>query len=184
MTSPDRAALVFVGPMGAGKSSIGRKVARELGVAFTDTDTMIVREHGPIPALFAAQGEEHFRSLERSAVVAALAAGGVIALGGGAVLDPHTRADLAHHRVVLLTVAPEIVKARIGGANRPLLSGGDAVARWEQIYAERRSLYDEVADITFDSSVGHVSAVAAAIARWARENDVTTDSRPTPEASA
>lgn len=169
MTSPDATALVFVGPMGAGKSSIGRKVARELGLSFADTDTMIVRQHGPIPALFVSHGEEHFRAIEREAVVTALRAGGVVALGGGAVLHPQTRADLADHRVVLLTVAPEIVKARIGGANRPLLNGGgDAVARWAQIYDQRRPLYEEVADVSFDSSVGHVSAVAAAIARWAR----------------
>jgi shikimate kinase len=171
MTSPEASSLVFVGPMGAGKSSIGRKVARELGVDFIDTDTMIVRQHGPIPALFDAHGEERFRALERAEVVAALASGGVVALGGGAVLDPETRADLARHRVVLLTVSPEIVRARIGGSQRPLLNGGDAVARWEQIYAQRRRLYEEVADVTFDSSVGHISAVATAIAKWSREFD-------------
>lgn len=169
--------------MGAGKSSIGRKVARELALAFTDTDTMIIREHGPIAALFEAHGETHFRALERVAVTTALETGGVVALGGGAVLDPETRADLAQHRVVLLTVTPEIVKARIGGGSRPLLTGGDAVTRWETIYAQRRALYEEVADVTFDSSVGHVSAVAAAIARWARENGASTDPRTIPETS-
>lgn len=170
MTSPD-AALVFIGPMGAGKSSIGRKVARELDLPFSDTDATIAREHGAIPALFASHGEAHFRALERAAVVAALESRGVVALGGGAVMDAGTRADLAGHRVVLLTVAPEIVRSRIGGAGRPLLNGtGDPVANWERIYAERRALYEELADVTFDSSVGHVSAVAAAIARWARDD--------------
>ena len=182
---PEKAALVFVGPMGAGKSSIGKKVARELGLPFTDTDTMIVREHGQIPALFAAHGEAHFRSLERAAVVTALASGGVVALGGGAVLDPDTRTDLGGHRVVLLTVAPNAVTARISGGNRPLLNDGDAVARWTQIYAERRPLYESVADATFDSSLGHISAVAAGIARWARLNGFpTTGSAPSPGGTA
>jgi shikimate kinase len=183
MTSPEPTALVIVGPMGAGKTSIGKKVARELGATFTDTDAAIVREHGPIPALFETHGEPYFRALERAAVTAALRNGGVVALGGGAVTDAATRADLSRHRVVLLTVSPEIVRSRIGGANRPLLNGGDAVAQWERILAERRALYDEVADATFDSSAGHISAVAAAIARWARGAQAPAHSRPVSEGS-
>ncbi len=174
MTSPDSRALVLVGPMGAGKSSIGRKVARRLELPFTDTDAVIAREHGSIPALFASRGESQFRAIERDAVVAALASGGVVALGGGAVLYAATRADLAHHRVVLLTVAPEVVRARIGGSNRPLLNDGDPLVRWQRIYDDRRTLYEEVADVTFDSSVGHISAIATAIAEWAREDGFAT----------
>jgi len=183
MTSPEPATLVVVGPMGAGKTSIGKKVARELGMTFTDTDAMIVRDHGAIPSLFEKRGEPFFRGVERSAVVDALAIGGVIALGGGAILDAATRADLAHHRVVLLTVSPEIVRSRIGGANRPLLNGGDAVARWERIFAERRALYEEVADATFDSSSGHISAVASAIARWVRGDGAAAQPRSLSEGS-
>lgn len=178
MTSPDDSdrdvpaarALVFIGPMGAGKSSIGKKVARDLELPFTDTDAMIVREHGAIPELFTAFGEAHFRALERDAVVAALGYGGVVALGGGAVMDAATRSELVQHRVVLLTVSPDTVRARIGGANRPLLNGGDAVVQWERIYEERRPIYEQVADATFDSSSGHISAVAASIAAWARND--------------
>ncbi|KAA9110554.1 shikimate kinase [Microbacterium rhizomatis] len=178
MTSPDRAALVFVGPMGAGKSSIAKKVARELDREFTDTDTVVVRAHGPIPALFESHGEAFFRAVEREAVVAALATGGVVALGGGAVLDAATRADLAAHHVVLLTVSPDIVRARIGGQNRPLLNDGDPIAQWRRIYAERHPLYEEVADVTFDSSTGHISAIAAAIAEWARAQDTVPHAAP------
>ncbi|MFT4230981.1 MAG: shikimate kinase, partial [Microbacterium sp.] len=90
MTSAEPApgpAIVLVGPMGAGKTSVGRRVAKRLGLPFTDTDKTVAAEHGPISAIFERHGEEHFRRLERDAVRRALAGGGVVALGGGAVLD-------------------------------------------------------------------------------------------------
>lgn len=162
--------VVLVGPMGAGKTSIGRRVARDLGRTFTDTDKVIVREHGPIPAIFENHGEAHFRALERAAVADALAGGGIVALGGGAILDAATRADLADHRVVLLTVAPHIVASRIGGGeDRPLLQGEDAVVRWNRIWAERRPLYEDVADVAFDTSSGPLAAVVAQIVAWVRQ---------------
>src|SRR5690606_4827937 len=79
----DPRAVVFIGPMGSGKSSIGRRVSKRLGVSFTDTDSLIVAEHGPIADLFSARGEEVFRGIEREAVAEALTRGGVVALGGG-----------------------------------------------------------------------------------------------------
>ncbi len=158
--------LVLVGPMGAGKTSIGRKVARALGVPFADTDAAIVRAHGPIAELFRTEGEPRFRELEREAVAAALAEPGVVSLGGGAVLDPDTRADLAAHPVVLLTVSPEVVAGRIGGGSRPLLADEDPVTRWVRILEERRPLYDAVADVEFDTSRGPLSEVVAAIVAW------------------
>lgn len=166
MTSPG-SAIVLIGPMGAGKTSVGRRVARALGTTFTDTDKVVVRDHGPIPELFARHGEARFRELERAAVVEALAGGGVVALGGGAVLDADTRGDLAAHRVVLLTVSPHVVAARLQGGGRPLLTDGDPLERWRRIYAERRSLYDEVADLTIDTSSGPLSAVVDRIVAWA-----------------
>src|SRR5690606_15424444 len=91
MTSEaDPLTLVLVGPMAAGKTSVGRRVARRLGVAFVDTDKRIVATHGPIPAIFAEHGEAHFRDLERAAVAEALSEGGVISLGGGAVTQADT----------------------------------------------------------------------------------------------
>lgn len=168
MTSPDTRATVLIGPMGAGKTSVGRRVARELGVAFTDTDKLIAGHHGPIPEIFAQHGEAGFRAFERAAVADALDRGGVVALGGGAVLDADTQADLAGHRVVLLTVSPHIVASRIRGGDRPLLTGEDTVARWERIYAERRGVYEHLADVTFDTSTGPLAAVVARIVEWAR----------------
>ncbi len=162
-------AIVLIGPMGAGKTSVGRRVARTLGVDFADTDKIVVRGHGPIPDIFSRHGEAHFRALERAAVGEALAAGGVVALGGGAVLDADTRADLAAHRVALLTVSPQIIASRIGGAGRPLLQGEDPVTRWTRIYEARRPIYDDVADAVFDTSSGPLADVVTRIVEWVRE---------------
>jgi shikimate kinase len=180
MSGRSAQAIVLVGPMGAGKSSIGRRVARELGIPFTDTDTLVVRDHGAIAELFATQGEARFREFERAAVKEALARGGVVALGGGAVLDADTRRDLEDHRVVLLTVSPGIVRGRIQGAARPLLiDDEDPVARWETIYESRRPLYAEVADVTFDTSTGPLALVVADIIGWAQgtTNPTTAEER-------
>ncbi|MET0781391.1 MAG: shikimate kinase [Microbacterium sp.] len=174
MTSPG-SAIVLIGPMGAGKTSVGRRVARSLGLAFTDTDKLIVRDHGPIPELFVQFGEARFRQIERSAVVEALSSGGVVALGGGAILDAATRADLASHRVVLLTVSPHTVAARIRGTDRPLLADGDPVARWQRIFAERRGLYEEVADLTLDTSSGPLSGIVAEIVTWAQKTQAAQE---------
>lgn len=161
-------ALVLVGPMGAGKTSIGRRVARALGLVFRDTDAMIVDEHGPIPEMFATHGEDYFRAAERQAVRTALAAGGVVSLGGGAIVDPGTRADLAAHRVVFLTVQPRVVAGRLGGRSRPLLEGDDPLQQWRRILRERAPWYEEVADLTIDTSTGPLSRVADAVTDWWR----------------
>ncbi|MET0735777.1 MAG: shikimate kinase [Microbacterium sp.] len=163
--------VVLIGPMGAGKTSVGRRVARALHRGFFDTDIAVVREHGPIERLFAEHGEAHFRALERDAVRAGLARGGIVSLGGGAVLDAGTRDDLATRRVVLLTVEPHVVASRVRESKRPLLQDGDALARWSAIYEERRPLYEELADITFDTSSGPLQLVVDAIVAWVRETD-------------
>ncbi len=167
-----RPAIVLIGPMGAGKTSVGRRVARALGTSFSDTDKIVVRDHGPIRDLFLAHGEAHFRDLERDAVVEALGRGGVVALGGGAVLDPLTRDRLAAHHVVLLTVAPNVVASRIHGEDRPLLGGEDPAERWRRIYEERRPIYEATADIAFDTSSGPLSRVVDDIVAWARRAEV------------
>ncbi len=87
--------VVLIGPPGAGKTTVGRRVAKALGLPFTDTDRAIVQAHGSIADIFREHGEPRFRQLERAQVAAALAEDGVVSLGGGAVLDPATRADLA-----------------------------------------------------------------------------------------
>jgi shikimate kinase len=159
-------AVVLVGPMGAGKTRVGKRVARLLGTEFADTDKLVVAEHGPISAIFAEHGEPRFRELERAAVVRALAGAGVVSLGGGAVLDAETRTDLAKLPVVLLTVSARAVEARLGSGKRPLIRNG--VEDWQRIYDARRHLYEEVADLTIDTSRRPYDAIAQEVAEWAR----------------
>lgn len=165
----DPRAVVFIGPMGSGKSSIGRRVSKRLGVSFTDTDSLIVAEHGPIADLFSARGEEVFRGIEREAVAEALTRGGVVALGGGAILAPETREALADHLVVHLTVSERTIASRIRGAKRPLLNHADPVAEWARIAEERRPLYEALADVTYDTSRGPLRDVVDSAARWAAD---------------
>ena len=170
MTSEaDPLTLVLVGPMGAGKTSVGRRVARRLHVGFIDTDKRIVAQHGPIPTIFAEHGEAHFRELERAAVAAALSDGGVISLGGGAVTDAGTRELLRQYPVVFLTVSADAVADRLRGGNRPLLAGEDPVDRWVRILDERQGWYNEVASTTFDTSRRPMQKIADEIVAWRRE---------------
>ncbi|GAA4264775.1 shikimate kinase [Frondihabitans peucedani] len=158
-------AVVLIGPMGAGKTSVGKRVAKSLGVRFIDTDRVVAREHGPIPTLFETLGEPGFRALERDAVRDAVAQPVVVSLGGGAVLDPATRALLRELPVVLLTVTPEAVESRISGSDRPLLHD-DGLAAWKAIAAERAPLYADLADLTLDTSHRPLSHVVADIVTW------------------
>ncbi|WP_282846674.1 shikimate kinase [Microbacterium oxydans] len=170
MTSAaDPLTLVLVGPMAAGKTSVGRRVARRLGVDFIDTDKRIVAAHGPISVIFEQHGEEHFRDLERAAVAEALSEGGVISLGGGAVTRAATRDLLSAHPVVFLTVSPEAVADRLRGNSRPLLAGEDPLERWKKIFEERREWYDEVSSATFDTSRRPMQKIADDIVAWRRE---------------
>lgn len=154
--------IAMIGPMGSGKTSIGRRIARSLGLPFTDTDAVIAEEHGPIPDLFARLGESGFRTVERAIVARALAAGGVVAVGGGAVLDAATRADLADCTVVLLTVSEEAVGERIASGGRPLLT--DGLDSWRTIAREREPLYAALADLVADTSRRPMTTIAEELA--------------------
>lgn len=158
-------AVVLIGPMGAGKTSVGKRVAKALGVLFIDTDRVIARQHGPIPQLFETLGEEGFRLLERDAVAAAVAQPVVVSLGGGAVLDPSTQALLGGVRVILLTVTAEAVASRIADTDRPLLHH-DGIAAWKTIAEKRAPLYASLADLTLDTSHRPLSHVVDDIVTW------------------
>jgi shikimate kinase len=158
--------VVLIGPMGAGKTRVGKRVARLLGAGFTDTDKVIVVEHGPIADLFAEQGEPYFRRLERAAVSAALTTDHVVSLGGGAVLDPQTQADLVALRVVFLTVTARAVEGRLAGGKRPLLR--DGITDWQRIFDQRRDIYEGLSDLTIDTSHRPYDAIAEEVAAWAR----------------
>jgi shikimate kinase len=157
--------IVFIGPSGAGKSRLGKRVARELRVPFTDSDRLIVAEHGPIDQIFRDHGEAHFRALEREAVREALQSEGVLSLGGGAVLDPDTQRDLAAHQVVYLTITPEAVARRLAGdTDRPLVRNG--VEDWVALNAPRWEIYSRLADVTFDTSHRPNDEIAREVAAW------------------
>jgi shikimate kinase len=168
MTAPDlvRPVVVLIGAPGAGKTRLGKRVARLLDVPFVDTDKRIVAEHGPIAEIFANHGEPHFRAVERATVAAALTEAAVVALGGGAVLDEDTQRDLADQRVVQLTVSQEAVAARIAGDKRPLVDG---VAAWSALVEARRPIYDRLARRTFDTSRLPLDHIAADIVGWIQE---------------
>lgn len=175
MTAP---LVVLIGPPGAGKSRIGKAVARDLGVRFVDTDRVIVGRHGPISKIFADYGEPRFRAIEREIVRAALlgeiagpgdeASGDtVLALGGGAILDPDTQSELSDHRVALITVTTEAVRGRLNTSKRPLLAGG--IDAWERLASERRSIYEALATSVWDTSHRPVSHIARELAAWVRD---------------
>ncbi|WP_223172688.1 shikimate kinase [Microbacterium sp. NIBRBAC000506063] len=156
--------------MAAGKTSVGRTVAKLLGVPFRDSDKRIAALHGPIPEIFAEHGEARFREIERETIAEMLEAEGVLSLGGGAVIDPATRDRLAAVPVAFLTVSAQAVAPRITGGSRPLLAGEeDPLERWSRIFEERRAWYEEVADATFDTSRMPMQRVAQNIANWLEE---------------
>lgn len=167
MTAPStRPVCVLVGPPGSGKTSTGTALAELLGVAFRDTDADIEAGAGkPIPEIFFDDGEEHFRGLERLAVSRALGTfDGVLALGGGAVLAEQTRAALAGHTVVYLSVElPDAIK-RVGlGHGRPLLAVNPRATLRHQL-EQRRPLYQQVATLTVVTDDRTPADVAAEIA--------------------
>lgn len=158
--------LVLIGAPGAGKTRLGKRVARILKEPFIDTDRRIVLRHGPIAQIFAGRGEQHFRRVERIEVARALAERAVVSLGGGAVLDPDTQRELADLPVVLVTVSAEAVASRIGD-KRPLLRAG-GVEAWERLVASRRETYERLASRSWDTSSRPIDAIAEEIADWVR----------------
>jgi shikimate kinase len=144
---------VIVGPPGSGKTTVACELARRLGVGARDTDADVEATAGRrIADIFVDDGEPAFRELERQAVAAALADHeGVLALGGGAVLDPRTEASLAGHRVVFLDVRIADAARRIGfNRERPLLLGNPR-AQWTQLMTARRPVYERVATIRVET---------------------------------
>jgi shikimate kinase/3-dehydroquinate synthase len=140
------AALVFIGFMGAGKSTAARGAARSLGAEAVDVDEAVAAELGcPIAEFFDQHGESAFREIEERVTLEQLASGaGVLSLGGGAVGSERVRAALAGHRVVWIDVELGTAWARAEGSGRPLARDRDRFAR---LYAEREPVYASLADV-------------------------------------
>jgi shikimate kinase len=159
--------IYLVGPMGSGKTAVGRRLASLLGKQFHDSDAEIEKRTGvDIRYIFEKEGEERFRERERE-VIADLTSlpDVVVATGGGAVLDPANRERLATTgTVVYLETSVEALVARTRlSKNRPLLMSDDPRAVLEQLLAVRRPLYEEVADLKIATTGRTVRAVAAEI---------------------
>lgn len=171
-----RPIVVLIGPPAAGKSRIGKKIARYLQHDFIDTDSVIVAENGPIADMFRTSGEAAFRRIERAVVARALATDAVVSLGGGAVLDDETRQQLRAHRVALLTVSAAAVEQRINQQNRPLLAENALVA-WQQLVDSRRQVYESLATRAWDTSMRPITIIAREIAEWATKDMAGTTNR-------
>ena len=159
--------IFLIGPMGAGKSAVGRQLARLLHMDFVDSDEEIERRTGvDIPFIFEKEGEDGFRKRE-SKVIDELSArqGIVLATGGGVVLDPDSRSHLgARGYVVYLhtTVEQQLDRTR-RGRNRPLLENGDRREVLGALMEVRDPLYREIADLTVETDGRRVKEVAAEI---------------------
>ena len=168
--------VVLVGPMGAGKSTVAGLLGARWGLPVRDTDHDIETVSGKsISEIFVDDGEAHFRALERAAVATALGEhDGILALGGGAVLDPGTRERLDGQRVVFLRVGLSDAVKRVGlGVGRPLLLG-NVRARVKALLDERTPVYDAVATVTVDTDGKTPEQVADEVAVAVEELEGST----------
>jgi shikimate kinase len=157
---------VLVGLPGSGKTTIGRRLSKALGVSLLDTDVAIEERTGrSIADIFATDGEREFRRIEEEVVRAALADhDGVVSLGGGAVTSPGVCEALAGHTVVYLEIsAREGVRRTGGNTVRPLLAGPDRAEKFRALMAKRIPLYRRVATIRVDTNRRNPGAVVRQI---------------------
>jgi len=169
--------VVLIGPPGSGKTTVGRALARLLGVELRDTDQAIEAQQGlSISDIFLDEGEPRFRELERAEAVSSLVAHyGVVSLGGGAVMDPMTAAALAGHTVVFLDVGIADAARRVGFNNsRPLLAVNPR-AQWTRMMDLRRPTYERLATFSVQTAGRSPQDIAIEIVQRLRETDLQTD---------
>lgn len=161
--------VFLVGPMGSGKSAVGRQLAARLGLAFVDSDAEIEALTGvDVAYIFEKEGEAGFRVRERDALDALTARAGVlVATGGGAVLDPDTRARLRSRGCVVYlrtSVNQQLARTR-RSAHRPLLRTPDPLGTLERLMQARAPLYEETADLVVDTDGRKVKSVVDELER-------------------
>lgn len=164
--------VILIGPPGAGKSTVGTLLAASLGVGFTDTDAEVEAAAGkPVSDIFVEDGEATFRDLERAAVARTLdRSTGVVAIGGGAVLDPQTQARLSGHQVVYLETGFASAAKRVGLSQaRPLLIGNPR-ATLKILLDQRLPIYARLATITVPTDDREPAAIAEEIAERLRRS--------------
>ncbi|NYG08281.1 shikimate kinase [Phycicoccus badiiscoriae] len=157
--------VVLIGPPGAGKSTIGRRLGKALDLSWHDTDRAVEESAGQsIADLFVDHGEAHFRDLERAEVLRSLSQEtGVVSVGGGAPMDPEVQAALTGRTVVFLDVGIADAARRIGfDASRPLLTVNPR-ASWTRMMNERRPTYQRLATLTVDTAGRKPAAVVEEI---------------------
>lgn len=170
---------VLVGMPGSGKSTIGRRLAKAIGVPHVDTDAKIVETTGRSIAELFLDGEQEFRRVEQAVVLAALAEhDGIVSLGGGAITSPGVRDALAGHTVIYLEIsAAEGIRRATGGTVRPLLAGSDPAQRYRELAAQRVPLYRGVATMRVNTNHRHPGAVVRHIVARLDNPDVTPPQR-------
>jgi len=164
----------LIGPMGAGKSTIGRQLARALGLKFIDSDREIeVRTGVDIPLIFELEGESGFRKREQEVIDELSATPDIVlATGGGAVLDPQNRQNLVSRGnvIYLQTSVDQQLQRTAHDRNRPLLQTDDPRGKLEQLLAERDPLYREIADIVIETDGCRVRDVVQKITQFVEES--------------
>ena len=180
---PTAPCVVLIGPPGSGKTTVGRILATLLGVELRDTDHAIEVQQGQsISDIFMDAGEPRFRELERAEVAASLASHtGVLALGGGAVMDPVTAATLAGATVVFLEVRIADAAKRVGfDQSRPLLALNPR-AQWTRMMEARRPTYERLATFSVQTAGRTPQDVAAEIVQRLNDQDDDGDRSPADE---
>ena len=159
--------LVLIGPMGAGKTTVGREIAAQLNCDFADTDALIEVDQGKsVSEIFVEDGEPHFRLVEESVVIDALIhETGVLSLGGGAVMNEEVQKSLKSSpaKKVFLDISLSAVAPRVGfDSARPLLMVNPR-QKWAELMSIRRPTYESLADLTIDVSEKTIPEIRAEI---------------------
>lgn len=159
--------LVLIGPMGAGKTTVGSEIAKELNCKFADTDALIEADQGKsVAEIFVEDGEPHFRLVEESIVIDALISeDGVLSLGGGAVMNDAVQEALKKSpaKKVFLDISLAAVSPRVGfDSARPLLMVNPR-QKWSELMTARRPVYESLADLSIDVSDKSVAEITSEI---------------------